>query len=117
METIVMMPDYSDPYRTLAVLRELESMGFGDDAFSLLHHFKEPETIANHRRYCDMLLEEKATFRTNSNRLVQRRLEMVLAMYKAGGFVDVAPEVFAHLARAAVVGLPHDRRPLSEQVE
>jgi hypothetical protein len=110
------MSDYSDPSRTLAFLQELESLGFRDDAFAVLHHFKEPETIANHRRYCEMLVEETSTFRTNSNRLVQRRLEMVLAMYKAAKFTSEASEVFVHLARATVVGLPHDGRPLSEQV-
>ena len=59
--------------------------------------------------------EEDERFRTNSNRLVQRRLELVLNAYRAGNFTNRTPAVFEHLARAALVELPHDRRPLPEQ--
>lgn len=107
---------YADPARTIEFLTELQALGFDDAAFSVLHHFARPESIARHRQYCEMLQEEGAYFRTNSNRLVQRRLAMVLSMYKAGGFTSHSPEVFHHLASAVIAEVPHDRQPLSEQV-
>jgi len=108
---------HSDPSRTIELLAELEALGLDDSAFSILHHFAKPESIARHRQYCEMLQEEAASFRTYSNRLVQRRLTMVLAMYRAGAFTSHSPEVFRHLANAAMAEVPHDRRPLSEQVQ
>jgi hypothetical protein len=108
--------DYSDPSRTLSLLNELEGLGLRDDEFAVLHHFKEPEKISNHRKYCERLAEDGNRFRTLPNKRVQRRLEMVLAMYKAGGFRSSSREVFRHLAEASVAEIPHDRRPLSEQV-
>jgi hypothetical protein len=110
------MAEFSDPVRTLKLLNELEGLGFGDEAFALLHHFATPERIASHRRYCEMLSDKGALFRTNSNRLVQQRLTMVLAMYEAGLFTSGRPGVFRHLAEAALLEVPLDRRPLSEQV-
>jgi hypothetical protein len=109
------MPSYDNPARTLALLRELEGLGFPEAAFSLLHHFEKPATIASHRRYCEGLKEEDARFRTNTNRLVQRRLEIVLNLYRAGEFTNRAPALFEHLARAALIELPHEKRQLNEQ--
>ncbi len=109
------MHDHTDPATTLRLLDELQPFGFSDEAFALLHHFPDSEPIANHRRYCKALKEEGVRFRTKNNPLVQRRLEMVLAMFKAGGFRSAIPAVFEHLARATVLEVPHDRRPLSEQ--
>ncbi|TBR72120.1 MAG: hypothetical protein EPN64_18935 [Burkholderiaceae bacterium] len=109
------MHDYTDPATTLRLLDDLQPLGFSDEAFALLHHFPVPERIASHRRYCEALWEEGARFRTQNNPLVQRRLEMVLAMYKAGDFKSSVPAVFEHLARATVLEVPHNRRPLSEQ--
>jgi hypothetical protein len=102
--------DYSTPSKTLELLAELEALGFDDSAFSVMHHFAKPVRIARHRGYCEMLQREGGAFRTNSNRLVQRRLAMVLAMYKAGNFASGSSEVFQHLAHAAVAEVPHDRR-------
>ena len=111
------MTTNDNPARTLALLRELAAVGFSDSAFSTLHHFKAPETIARHRAYCEGLKEEGARFRTNTNKLVQRRLELVLAMYRAGGFKTQTSELFVHLAKAALLEFPHDNRPLQEQLE
>jgi len=110
------MNNYSDPSRTLALLDELQTLGLSDTAFSIIHHFQKPETIASHRHYCEMLCEEGSLFRTINNPLVQRRLEMLLAMYKAGGFKGLYPVVWEHLAQAAALELPPDKRPLSEQL-
>jgi hypothetical protein len=111
------MEAFADPAGTLALLDELESLGFSDEAFSTLHHFVQPERIVSHRRYCAGLVEERASFRTNTNKLVQRRLAMVLAMYRAGPFASNDPQIFVHLAQAALLEVPHDRRPLAEQVK
>ena len=110
------MTDYTDPARTLALLNELEGVGMSNDAFSILHHFQSPETIQSHTSYCRLLSEEGSRFRTRSNPLVQRRLEMVLAMYRAGGFKETTSALFEHLAHAAVLEVPFDRRPLAEQL-
>lgn len=111
------MDEYADPARTLALLDELQALGFSDRAFAIIHHFRKPENIANHRRYCGMLLEEEAFFRRNTNRLVQRRLEMLLRLYKAGGFTVHAPELFELLASAVMLEVPHDRQALSNQMD
>jgi hypothetical protein len=110
------MNDYTDPLRTLALLDELQTLGLSDKAFSIIHHFQKPETIASHRNYCEMLSEEGGRFRTKNNPLVQRRLEMLLAMYKAGGFKGQYTVVWEHLAQAATLEVPPDERPLSEQL-
>ncbi|HWH83286.1 MAG TPA: hypothetical protein VNU71_13735 [Burkholderiaceae bacterium] len=111
------MNDFADPAQTLRLLNELEGLGFADEAFATLHHFTKPERIANHRRYCEALVDEQATFQTSTNKLVQRRLVMVLAMYRAGQFASNDPGVFVCLAQAALLEVPHDRRPLAEQVK
>lgn len=110
------MNDYSNPTRTLELLDELEALGIPDQAFSIIHHFEKPEKIATHRRYCEMLREEGASFRTNSNRLVQRRLELLLTLYKTGQFTVKSRALFECLANAVVLEIPHDRRPLFEQI-
>lgn len=109
------MDGYDDPARTLELLRTLTACGLPDSAFALLHHFKKPETVARHRAYCEDLAEEGGRFSTNTNRLVQRRLELVLKLYQAGQFSSHSPELFESLARAALAEFPHDTRPLHEQ--
>ena len=111
------MSSYDNPARTLALLRELVAVGFPDSAFSILHHFTEPETIARHRVYCEGLKEEGGRFRTNTNRLVQRQLELVLKLYQTGGFGRRTSALFEHLAHAALLEHPHDTRPLEQQYE
>lgn len=100
------MNQYTDPARTLHLLQQLEDLGMSDSAFSILHHFSKPESIARHRDYCQRLVDEGARFRTANNPRVQRRLEMVLAMYKAGGFASGHQGVFGHLAKAAALEVP-----------
>jgi len=106
---------YSDPKKSLELLDALVASGFGDEAFAVMHHHKEPMTIEAHRRYCYMLIEEEDDFKTNNNRLVQRRLEMTLTMYRSAGFSSGKEAVFVHLAKAVLLEVPHDQRPLSEQ--
>jgi hypothetical protein len=110
------MPEYTDPANTLALLDKLEPLGLSDKAFSIIHHFVEPEKIANHRRYCEMLCEEAAHFRTPTNQRVQQRLGIIARMYEAGMFTVRSSALFERLAEAALLEVPHDPRPLAEQV-
>jgi len=92
-----------DPKETVLLLDELERLGFTDQAFHVLHHFRSDETLSRHRAYCEV----HDSFRTDgNNELVQKRLRMVLAAYKAGGFRSGKPEVFVALAEAAFRNTP-----------
>jgi len=45
-----------DLKETIRLLDELQGLGFTDDAFSLLHHFRlvgRKATINRHRKYCE----------------------------------------------------------------
>ena len=109
------MDDHSNPSKTLVLLDELLNYGLTDSAFSRLHHFKEPEKISSHMKYCADLAAEEGIFRTNSNRLVQQRLDLILRLYKAGDFKSSASQVFEKLAEVSVVEYKNDPRPLAEQ--
>jgi hypothetical protein len=94
-----------DPRRTLALLDELEELQFDDQSFALLHHFQN-HTIAEHRRYCEMQVQNDARFQVNgTNSMVQRRLAMILDAYKGGSFSG-GTKVFEALARAVLLELP-----------
>lgn len=110
-----MHDDYAAPAKTLVLLGSLAEMGLSESAFRLLHHFTSRTTIAAHRTYCEGLVEEGATFRTNTNRLVQRRLEMVLRMCEGGKLQHPTAAQFEHLAHVALLAVPHDQRPLHKQ--
>ncbi len=62
-----------------------------------------------------MLADDGDEFRLLSNQLVQKRLDMILTMYRSAGFSSGAESVFLHLAQASICELPHDMRPRSEQ--
>ncbi len=109
------MDDHSDPSKTLLLLDQLVACGLTDSAFSRLHHFKQPEKIASHRRYCADLAEEEGRFRTNSNRLVQQRLDLVLRLFKNGNFRSSSSQIFEKLAEISIIEYPNDPRPLAEQ--
>ena len=109
------MPEYSDPTATLRLLDALETSGFDDSAFAVVHHHQPPQTISEHRNYCNMLADGEDCFQTANNQLIQKRLEMILTMYRSGGFSKIKNPVFKLLAAAAILELPHDRRTLAEQ--
>jgi hypothetical protein len=111
------MPQYTDPSNTLALLDQLEAIGFSDKAFSIIHHFEKPESIASHRRYCEMLQTEGSHFRTPTNQRVQKRLSVLARICEAVGFESKSSLLFEHLSEVALLEVPHDRRPLSEQVK
>jgi hypothetical protein len=95
-----------DPQESIRLLDALESLGFTNEAFRLLHHFRLNDgtpTINDHRTYCEGL----QTFRSGgTNDLVQQRLKLVLQAYEVGGFKSGKAEVFAALAEAAFQEIP-----------
>jgi hypothetical protein len=96
------------PQKTIAHLDELKRLGFTDDAFSRLHHFRDavrPETIKGHRTYC----LKTTLFQDDGNNVrVSERLELLLECYKR--YHTGKPERFPRLADAVYTLIP----PLSE---
>ena len=95
-----------NPKRSLELLDQLVALGFTDEAFAQLHHFRlknRRDHIAAHRRYC----EKTESFHDDGeNERVQLRLELVLRAYRAGGFKSNDPHVFVALADAAFYEIP-----------
>jgi hypothetical protein len=98
---------YDDPAVTLELLSELEGVGLTDEAFALMHHFEKPERIANHRSYCLMVQDEGGNFRTVTNRLVQRRLELILKILTLANIRNRTPSTFLALAELSISEFPH----------
>src|SRR5260370_15530232 len=73
-----------DPKRTLALLDELQKLGFNDEAFWRLHHFRhrKRETIARFPAYCE---KTSAFLPDGANERVHRRLAFVLKTYPEPG--------------------------------
>jgi hypothetical protein len=107
-----------NPKQTIAYLKKLRKLGFTNEAFCRLHHFREKdrkETINSHRSYC----EKRDSFDGDdgSNQRVQIRLGIVLKYFReyyAGNpAMEVLPlgqgevrEIFVRLADAAYVLVP-----------
>ena len=71
-----------NPKQTIAYLDELQTLGFTDEAFWRIHHFREKgekESINGHRSYCEVT-DSFQDGRTNER--VQIRLEIVLTYFK-----------------------------------
>lgn len=95
-----------NPKKSLELLRMLTELGFTDEAFSQLHHFRlknRKALISAHRHYCKKIESFQGD---GENQRVQRRLELVLGAYRGGGFRSGAPRVFTSLADAAFHELP-----------
>ena len=89
------------PKDTLLLLDRLESLGFTDSAFALLHHFRSKgrdEPISKHRSHCEITNEFQDD---GNNEKVQLRLKLVLSAYLLGGFKKTDPKIFECLAEAA----------------
>jgi hypothetical protein len=102
-----------NPRDTVILLDTLTDRGFGDAAFSRLHHRRckgEEESISSHRSYCLALAEKGGRFTSETNKLVQQRLKLVLENHKRDPSQD-----FVSLAEAAWAAIPHPpgARPLS----
>ena len=97
-----------DPKKTIALLTELEKLGFTDEAFWRVHHFREKQErhpITTHRSYC----AKTDSFEDDgNNERVQIRRKIVLEHYRL--YHTGNPAVFPELADAAyclVPALPH----------
>ena len=99
-----------NPKQTIAYLDELQTLGFTNEAFGQIHHFRKKgrkETIQNQRAYC----EKTDSFRDDqNNERVQIRLEMILKYFKeyhqkASTTKDI-DQLFVRLADAAYVLVP-----------
>jgi hypothetical protein len=102
-----------DPKESIRLLDVLERLGFTNDAFWRLHHFRiegRKPTINAHRKYCAGI-SFFADGSTNglTNGLVQERLKLVLQAYRGGGFKSGKAKVFAALAEAAFLDMPTTR--------
>ena len=95
-----------NPKQTIAFLDELRLLGFTDEAFAKLHHFREKREnhpINTHRSYCEI----RDSFQDGgNNERVQLRLEIVLKYFKA--YHAGNPAAFLRLADAAYVLIPPD---------
>jgi len=93
-----------NPQRTVELLDELERLGFTNEAFWRLHHFREKgnrDTINSHRSYC----EKTDSFKDgDNNERVQVRPEMVLKYYEL--YHNGHPDMFTRLADAAYCMVP-----------
>lgn len=96
----------ANPKRSLELLDELVLLGFTDEAFALLHHFRVRgwrDTIASHRGYC----EKHSLFqRDGDNERTQCRLEFVLRSYLEGVGSDCGSNIFIELANRAFNEIP-----------
>jgi hypothetical protein len=94
------------PQKTVELLDSLEPLGFDDDAFRIIHHFPEDRhpSIKVHREYCCGL--STGLFRTRTNDLVRKRLQIIMDSFEGGKFSNRA--VFVKLAEAAVLEIPKD---------
>ena len=95
---------------TLELLDALKELGFNDESFWRLHHFRESnknETIARFRQYCEKQNLKSSEFEPNgTNESVCERLDFVLKTYKALGLSFGQTMVFAALAEASFFGIP-----------
>lgn len=94
------------PQSTVELLGALTALGFSDEAFAQLHHFRlkrRKASISGHLRYCGKITSFQSG---GENERVQRRLDLVLNAYQAGGFRSKDSRVFIGLADAAFHELP-----------
>jgi len=94
-----------DPKDTLKLLDQMEALGFNDDAFWLLHHFRERkhETIGSFRRYCS---DHQAFQKNGNNQLVHERLKFVSTCYQELNLSPGQTQDFVKLAEEAFLVIP-----------
>ena len=93
-------PAEIDPKSALATLRELESFGFGDAEFELIHHWGARGTQDRFKNYCKRLIQCKCLFRRDdNNHLLHQRLLCVL---KRCGELPPGRKDFESLAKEAL---------------
>lgn len=98
--------NYANPARSVALLNELVLLGLTDNTFALIHHFGSKEKIAYHLDYCRKLAARGGRFSSKTNADTQRRMEIVLRCFLAGGFEAAGDGVLEVLSRAALLEVP-----------
>lgn len=93
----------TEPQLTIALLQELQSYGFTDNEFALIHHHHGSTKIKGHLNYCSNHLRFE---RNSNNAKVYNRLEIILNAFKGGGFSKDNEKVMEYLAKASVVQIP-----------
>ncbi len=94
------------PQWGLELLHTLEQLGFNDDSFWRLHHFRlrgKRETISGFRTYCRKISEFSPT---GTNERVCERLSFVLQAYRDRGLPPNQTGIFVELAVEAFSKLP-----------
>jgi hypothetical protein len=95
--------NYTSPSNALVMLAELKNLGFNDEAFWRVHHFREnskKERINQFSAYC----ERKSQFQLGgTNERVHRRLKFVLTEYRELNLPPNQTTVFIDLAEKAFV--------------
>jgi len=94
----------TNPKQTIAYLDELQQLGFTNEAYWRVHHFREKnkrDTINAHRAYCE---ETGALREGDNNARVQERLALLLKYYKA--YHSGKPTAFPELADAIYLLIP-----------
>ena len=94
-----------DPRDTLKLLDKLSELGFDDEAFWRLHHFRDRkhETINSFRRFCKSI---QAFQRDGNNQRVHERLDFVLMHHKTENVSSGRTKIFSDLAEAAFEKIP-----------
>jgi len=95
-----------DTMQTLKLLDNLCELGFNDEAFWRLHHFRrrnKNETIASFRGRCKHTLAFRPA---GTNASVHERLYFVLKTYRERGLPPGQTKVFIDLAETAFVEIP-----------
>jgi hypothetical protein len=92
------------PKYALEILNELERLGFDNEAFYRLHHFRPRarERISSFRTYCMKV----KTFTSVANPLVVARLKYVLDEHRKAGASPGKAARFVELAEASVRSFP-----------
>ena len=98
--------------QTIAYLEKLQALGFTNEAFGKIHHFRKKarkETIQGHRAYCAKMKTD-TFYDDQNNERVQIRLEMILRCFKeyhqkASTTKDI-DKLFVRLADAVYVLVP-----------
>ena len=96
--------------QTLERLNALDKLGFNNEAFWRLHHFRDKgteETIGSFRGYLERNLNENVNYTPGvHNNNVRARLDFVLNTYIKLGLSHGQTKVFVALADASFYGIP-----------
>jgi hypothetical protein len=91
------------PKRTLDLLDLLGSLGFNQDHFRAIHHFREEASIDAHRKYCSKT--ESSTGKTNKD--VRERLEVIYGLLACDRITKREdPRVKNHIVQLAIIEPP-----------